>query len=192
MRKRSVNVAAANVLSVRKRSVSNNKSGSSDAPRKLCSARKRSVSGKCFICAKAKRQRQMFYLCESEASATTKAAHRTPPGSSALRESEASAANVLYARKRSVSGKCFICAKAKRQQQQKRLIGRPQEALLCAKAKRQRQMFYMRESEASAANVLSVRKRSVSNKALSRNGNQPHVLPKSQIKFNYDIFTTFT
>ncbi|WP_375200159.1 hypothetical protein [Bacillus sp. RS11] len=59
----------------------------------------------------------MFYLCESEASATTKAAHRTPPGSSALRESEASAANVLYARKRSVSGKCFICAKAKRQQQ---------------------------------------------------------------------------
>ncbi|MGE7915289.1 hypothetical protein [Lysinibacillus xylanilyticus] len=31
------------------------------------------------------------------------AAHRTPPGSSA--------------RKRSVSGKCFICAKAKRQRQ---------------------------------------------------------------------------
>ncbi|MGA3602621.1 hypothetical protein ACPCXA_21220 [Lysinibacillus agricola] len=30
------------------------------------------------------------------------------------------------------------------------LIGRPQEALLCAKAKRQRQMFYLRESEASA------------------------------------------
>ncbi|MFJ8460584.1 hypothetical protein ACIQ57_15800 [Lysinibacillus xylanilyticus] len=49
MRKRSANVAAAtNVLS----------------------ARKRSVSGKCFICAKAKRQQQMFYLCESEASAT--------------------------------------------------------------------------------------------------------------------------
>jgi hypothetical protein len=37
----------------------------------------------------------MFYLCESEASAT----------------------NVLSARKRSGSGKCFICAKAKRQQQ---------------------------------------------------------------------------
>ncbi|MGE7913763.1 hypothetical protein [Lysinibacillus xylanilyticus] len=36
---------------------------------KLCSARKRSVSGKCFICAKAKRQQQMFYLRESEASA---------------------------------------------------------------------------------------------------------------------------
>ncbi|WP_175401823.1 MULTISPECIES: hypothetical protein [Lysinibacillus] len=32
--------------------------------------RKRSVSDKCFICAKAKRQRQMFYLRESEASAT--------------------------------------------------------------------------------------------------------------------------
>ncbi|KMY28200.1 hypothetical protein ACZ11_23475 [Lysinibacillus xylanilyticus] len=46
--------------------------------------RKRSDSGKCFICAKAKRQRQMFsvakakrqlqmfYLCESVATATTK------------------------------------------------------------------------------------------------------------------------
>ncbi|MEB2298449.1 hypothetical protein LAV72_02250 [Lysinibacillus xylanilyticus] len=45
------------------------------------------------------------------------AAHRTPPGSSALRESEASAANVLPVRKRSVSNKCFTCAKAKRQQQ---------------------------------------------------------------------------
>ncbi|MGY3188663.1 hypothetical protein ACVWXS_003387 [Lysinibacillus sp. TE18511] len=32
----------------------------------------------------------------------------------------------------------------------KRLIGRPQEALLCAKAKRQRQMFYLCESEAAA------------------------------------------
>ncbi|MEX3748160.1 hypothetical protein [Lysinibacillus xylanilyticus] len=32
--------------------------------------RKRSVSNKCFNCAKAKRQRQMFYLRESEASAT--------------------------------------------------------------------------------------------------------------------------
>ncbi|MGE7951133.1 hypothetical protein [Lysinibacillus xylanilyticus] len=61
----------------------------------------------CFICAKAKRQQQMFYLRESEASAT----------------------NVLSTRKRSVSDKCFICAKAKRQQQ----------------------MFYLRESEASAA-----------------------------------------
>ncbi|WP_197142585.1 hypothetical protein [Lysinibacillus sphaericus] len=45
-----------------------------------------------------------------------------------LRESEASATNVLTARKRSVSNKCFICAKAKRQQQ----------------------MFYLCESEASA------------------------------------------
>ncbi|MDM5246182.1 hypothetical protein [Lysinibacillus sp. G4S2] len=42
--------ASANVLSVRKRSDSNNK---------------------CFICAKVKRQQQMFYLCESEATATT-------------------------------------------------------------------------------------------------------------------------
>ncbi|MGY3185986.1 hypothetical protein [Lysinibacillus sp. TE18511] len=37
----------------------------------------------------------MFYLCESEATAT----------------------NVLSVRKRSDSNKCFICAKAKRQQQ---------------------------------------------------------------------------
>jgi len=34
-----------------------------------------------------------------------------------LRESEATAANVISARKRSDSGKCFICAKAKRQHQ---------------------------------------------------------------------------
>ncbi|MFB7157734.1 hypothetical protein [Lysinibacillus sp. NPDC056232] len=34
----------------------------------------------------------------------------------------------------------------------------------------------LRESEALAANVLSVRKRSDSNKAPSRNGNQPHVM----------------
>ncbi|MGY3186670.1 hypothetical protein [Lysinibacillus sp. TE18511] len=32
----------------------------------------------------------------------------------------------------------------------KRLIGRPQEALLCAKAKRQRQCFICSESKASA------------------------------------------
>jgi len=43
------------------------------------------------------------------------------------------------------------------------LIGRPQEALLYAKAKRQ-QMFYLCESEASATIILSVRKRSDSNK----------------------------
>ena len=59
-------------LSVRKASATN-----------VLSVRKRSVSNKCFylceseaaatnifICAKAKRQQQMFYLCESEASAT--------------------------------------------------------------------------------------------------------------------------
>ncbi|QQP13665.1 hypothetical protein FJQ98_06315 [Lysinibacillus agricola] len=68
------------------------------------------------------------------------AAHRTPPGSFALCESKAAATNVFYseskaaatnvlsARKRSVSGKCFICAKAKRQ----------------------RQMFYLCESVAAA------------------------------------------
>ncbi|MEB2301068.1 hypothetical protein LAV72_15725 [Lysinibacillus xylanilyticus] len=56
------------------------------------------------------------------------AAHRTLLGSFALCESEASATNVLSVRKRSVSNKCFICAKAKRQQQ----------------------MFYLCESEASA------------------------------------------
>ncbi|MGE7948184.1 hypothetical protein, partial [Lysinibacillus sp. NPDC093688] len=74
-----------------------------------------------------------------------------------LRESEASATNVLSVRKRSVSNKCFICAKAKRQQQ----------------------MFYLCESEASATNVLSVRKRSVSNKAPSQNGNHSHILVMS-------------
>ncbi|MFJ7890180.1 hypothetical protein ACIQYL_19150, partial [Lysinibacillus xylanilyticus] len=47
----------------------------------------------------AKRQQQMFYLCESEATAT----------------------NVLSVRKRSDSNKCFICAKAKRQQQSAQL-----------------------------------------------------------------------
>ncbi|WP_223553536.1 hypothetical protein [Lysinibacillus sphaericus] len=50
----------------------------------------------------------------------------------------------------------------------KRLIGRPQGSSA------------LRESEASAANVLSVRKRSDSNKAPSRNGNQPHVLVMNQ------------
>ncbi|WP_143114616.1 hypothetical protein [Lysinibacillus sp. FJAT-14222] len=39
--------------------------------------------------------------------------------------------------------------------------------VFCAKAKRQQQMFYLCESEASATNVLSVRKRSVSDKASS-------------------------
>ncbi|WP_143114969.1 hypothetical protein [Lysinibacillus sp. FJAT-14222] len=57
----------------------------------------------------------------------------------ALRESEATATIVLSVRKRSDS-KCFICAKAKRQQ-----------------------MFYLCESEATATIVLSVRKRSDSN-----------------------------
>jgi len=93
------------------------------------------------------------------ASNASESAQRTPPGSFALCESEATATNVLSARKRSVSDKCFICAKAKRQ----------------------RQMFYLRESEASATNVLSARKRSVSDKAPSRNGNQPHVMVMSLI-----------
>ncbi|KOP79318.1 hypothetical protein AMS59_09860 [Lysinibacillus sp. FJAT-14745] len=44
-------------------------------------------------------------------------------------------------------------------------------------------MFYLCESAASATNVLSVRKRSVSNnKAPSRNGNQPHVMVMIQEK----------
>ncbi|MFJ8460099.1 hypothetical protein ACIQ57_13290 [Lysinibacillus xylanilyticus] len=37
-------------------------------------------------------------------------------------------------------------------------------------------MFYLCESEATATNVLSVRKRSVSGKAPSQSGNQPHVM----------------
>ncbi|KOP79788.1 hypothetical protein AMS59_06170 [Lysinibacillus sp. FJAT-14745] len=43
----------------------------------------------------------------------------------------------------------------------------------------------LRESEASAANVLSVRKRSVSNKAPSRNGNQPHVMVMNSFNVNF-------
>ncbi|MGE7951452.1 hypothetical protein [Lysinibacillus xylanilyticus] len=85
-----------------------------------------------LLCAKAKRQQQMFYLCESEATATNVLSVRKRSDSNKcficakakrqrqmfyLRESEASATNVLSARKRSVSNKCFICAKAKRQQQ---------------------------------------------------------------------------
>ncbi|MFJ5565572.1 hypothetical protein [Lysinibacillus xylanilyticus] len=62
-----------------------------------------------------------------------------------------------------------------------------------AKAKRQLQMFYLCESEATATNVfcseskatatnvLSVRKRSVSNKAPSRNGNQLHVIEEEPL-----------
>ncbi|KMY33792.1 hypothetical protein ACZ11_01575 [Lysinibacillus xylanilyticus] len=45
----------------------------------------------------------------------------------------------------------------------------------------------LRESEASAANVLSVRKRSVSNKAPGRNGNQPHIMEMVIINGKYDI-----
>ncbi|WP_349661406.1 hypothetical protein [Lysinibacillus zambalensis] len=45
------------------------------------------------------------------------ATYQMPPGSFALRESEATATNVLTVRKRSDSNKCFNCAKAKRQQQ---------------------------------------------------------------------------
>ncbi len=45
------------------------------------------------------------------------AARRSLAGSLALHESEASAPNGLSVRKRSVSNKWFICAKAKRQQQ---------------------------------------------------------------------------
>ncbi|MGY3186656.1 hypothetical protein [Lysinibacillus sp. TE18511] len=45
------------------------RSGSSNAPRKLCSVRKRSGSNKCFICAKAKRQRQS---AQSERKSTTR------------------------------------------------------------------------------------------------------------------------
>ncbi|MGE7948600.1 hypothetical protein, partial [Lysinibacillus sp. NPDC093688] len=56
----------------------------------------------------------------------------------------------------------------------------------------QQQMFYLCESEASATNVLSVRKRSVSNKAPSRNGNQPHVLMMILLSRNMDVFGKIT
>ncbi|WP_374965102.1 hypothetical protein [Lysinibacillus sp. RS5] len=97
-----------------------------------------------LLCAKAKRQRQMFYLRESEATAT----------------------NVLSVRERSDSNKCFICATATNVLSVRKRSD-SNKCFICAKAKRQRQMFYLRESEASATNVLSVRRRSDSNKASS-------------------------
>gem|GEM_PF-3468400 len=80
----------------------------------------------------AKRQQQMFFLCESEAAATNVFSVRKRSGSNKcffcakakrqqqmffLCESEAAATNVFSVRKRSGSNKCFFCAKAKRQQQ---------------------------------------------------------------------------
>ena len=62
------------------------------------------------------------------------------------------------------------------------LAASSRRSFICAKAKRQRQMFYLCESEATATNVLSVRKRSGSNKAPSRSGNQPYAMILSQIK----------
>ncbi|MGA3678257.1 hypothetical protein, partial [Lysinibacillus agricola] len=115
----------------------------------------------------------------------SEAAHRTPPGSFALCESEASATNSLLCESEASATNSLLCeseasatnvycAKAKRQQQmftvRKRSVSNKcllceSEAtatnVYCAKAKRQQQMFYLCESEASATNVLSVRKRSV-------------------------------
>ncbi|MFJ6263821.1 hypothetical protein ACIQGW_02160 [Lysinibacillus xylanilyticus] len=68
----------------------------------------------------------MFYLCESEATAT----------------------NVLSVRKRSDSNKCFICAKAKRQQQM----------FSVAKAKRQQQMFSVAKAKRQLQSAQSERK----------------------------------
>ncbi|MGA3678451.1 hypothetical protein, partial [Lysinibacillus agricola] len=55
-------------------------------------------SNKCFICAKAKRQRQMFYLCESEASATNVYCAK------AKRQQQ-----MFTVRKQSDSNKCLLC-----------------------------------------------------------------------------------
>ncbi|MGE7916260.1 hypothetical protein [Lysinibacillus xylanilyticus] len=76
--------------------------------KRMFSVRKRSanVAAAMFYLCESATTAKGFYLRESEAAAaTTKAAHRTPLGSSALRESEASAANVLSVRKRSDSNK---------------------------------------------------------------------------------------
>ncbi|MGE7949885.1 hypothetical protein, partial [Lysinibacillus sp. NPDC093688] len=58
----------------------------------------RSVSNKCFICAKAKRQQQMFYLCESEASATKRVARsgNQPPRINRMYKNGYSAHLTLY------------------------------------------------------------------------------------------------
>jgi len=61
VRKRSANAVAATVLSVRKKQQKRRKRLDARPPEAL-------------LCAKAKRQRQMFYLCESEASATKRVA----------------------------------------------------------------------------------------------------------------------
>ncbi|WP_374965657.1 hypothetical protein [Lysinibacillus sp. RS5] len=74
----------------------------------MFSARKRSVSDKCFLCeseasatnvfcAKAKRQQQMFYLCESEASATNVLSVRKRSGSNIVLSVRKRSANVAAA-----------------------------------------------------------------------------------------------
>ncbi|WP_374964121.1 hypothetical protein [Lysinibacillus sp. RS5] len=58
-----------NVLSVRKRSVSNKMfylCESEASATNVLSVRKRSVSNKCLICAKAKRQQQMFSVAKAK------------------------------------------------------------------------------------------------------------------------------
>ncbi|QQP13083.1 hypothetical protein FJQ98_03130 [Lysinibacillus agricola] len=47
---------------------------------------------------------------------------------------------------------------ATKRQRQKRLIGRPQEALLCAKAKRQRQCFICAKAKRQQQSAQSERK----------------------------------
>jgi len=105
------------------------------------------------------------------------AAHRTPPGSFALRESEASAALfylreseasaaiVLSARKRSVSSIVLSARK------------RSVSGIVLSARKRSVSGIVLSARKRSVSGiVLSARKRSVSSKAPSRNGNQPHVI----------------
>jgi len=84
-----------------------------------------------------------------------------PTVSFALCESEASATIFYLRESRSVSCKCFICAKAKRQQQ----------CFICAKAKRQLQMFYLCESEASATIFYLRESEASAAKRVARNRN---------------------
>ncbi|WP_285394824.1 hypothetical protein [Lysinibacillus sp. fls2-241-R2A-57] len=97
----------------------------------VLSVRKQSVSNKWFICAKAKRQQQLFYLRESIATATI----------------------VLSVRKQSDSNKCFICAKAKRQQQLFYLCESEASAtnVFCSESKATATNVFCSESKAAAA-----------------------------------------
>ncbi|MGY3188186.1 hypothetical protein, partial [Lysinibacillus sp. TE18511] len=64
----------------------------------------------------------------------------------------------------------------------KRLIGRPQEALLCAKAKRQRQCFICAKAKRQQQSAQSERK------STTRYGDEPYFSKK----WNFDAIQSYT